>query len=94
MAFLHFCLVCARAGRRVFGPHGVKPWPEVQDDPNCAGGKIWACAKHWQEVAARSEEGRPDRPRAAREQPMPEGNGPVSGSPRDTAGGTEQLSLI
>lgn len=94
MPFLHFCIICARDGVRTFGPHGIKPWPEVQDSKIIAGGRVWACDTHREAVAARAEECRPDRPRAAREQPVPEGNGPVSGSPRDTAGGAGQLSLI
>lgn len=94
MAFLHFCIVCARAGRKVFGPRGARPWPEVQDHAICAGGRVWACTEHWAEVAARSEECRPDRLRPSEVQPQSRGDRPVSGENRDAAGGAGQLSLI
>ena len=62
----HYCILCAREGKRVFGPYGFTAWPEADTERGRAigvvyGGRVWACDTHAAAVKDRSQERRGDR---------------------------------
>ena len=77
MLFLHYCIACAKAGTRVWGAFGFPAWPAIEAHSICAGGSVWACEEHRDDVSRRSANGgaidRDDHPPPGNpdEQPKP-----------------------
>ena len=82
------CRICNSPGCFGFGEPGHRKDRRKQ-------GSVWACYEHESDVSDMWGDAlRPDRPRAAPEQPLPDSDAPVSGGARNAAGRAGQLSMF